>query len=231
MISKLHYITQEIVGKTHAQLAEEACQNGVRWVQLRLKNKSEEEWKTIAIETLAVCKKHGAKLIINDNVVLAKEIGADGVHLGKRDMSPVEARKILGSNFIIGGTANTFEDVKSHTAAGVDYIGLGPFRFTATKEKLSPVLGLQGYSTIMRQCRRVQISIPVIAIGGIIPEDVEEIIGTGIYGVAIAGAIANAENKSEVISKFNAVLRLPSMERNLTAGLSDVNSVTKTRVK
>src|ERR1700758_5408380 len=112
MILKLQYITQDVEGKSHMQLAEEACIAGVGWIQLRLKNKAEEEVKKIAIATQDVCIKNNARLIINDNVSLVKEIGADGVHLGKEDMNPVEARKILGNNFIIGGTANTFEDIK-----------------------------------------------------------------------------------------------------------------------
>lgn len=207
MISKLHYITQSAPEFTHAQLAEQACKAGVDWVQLRVKNKSSEEWKQIAIETLAVCKKHNAKLIINDNVSLAKEIGADGVHLGKEDLSTLEARKILGNNFIIGGTANTFEDIKIHAAAKVDYIGLGPFRFTSTKEKLSPVLGIEGYKTILQKCKNENILIPIIAIGGIIENDVEEILNTGVYGVAVSGAITHSKNKNETISNFNSVLK------------------------
>jgi len=202
MIAKLHYITQEVQGKTHQQLAEEACQVGATWVQLRVKNESAEEWKAIALETISICKKHQAKLIINDNVTLAKEIGADGVHLGKQDLSTLEARKILGTDFIIGGTANTFEDIKMHVAAKVDYIGLGPFKFTSTKEKLSPIVGLEGYKRIMKQCEEEGITIPIIAIGGITPHDVEEIINTGVYGVAIAGYINYAENKSKIVKEF-----------------------------
>jgi thiamine-phosphate pyrophosphorylase len=211
MISKLHYITQEIEGKTHAQLAEEACIAGVDWVQLRVKNKSYAEWKAIAIETLSVCRKHNAKLIINDNVELAKEINANGVHLGKEDISTAEARKLLGSNFIIGGTANTFEDIKLH-APNVDYIGLGPFRFTSTKEKLSPVLGIEGYTQIINKCRANNITTPIIAIGGITSNDVSTLLNSGVYGIAIASAITFSKDKRETISQFLAVLKLPSLE-------------------
>jgi thiamine-phosphate pyrophosphorylase len=214
MISKLHYITQDVEGKLHQQLAEEACASGVDWVQLRLKNKSESEWKKIAIEVLEICNKYNAKLIINDNVALAKEIGAHGVHLGKEDMSPVEARKILGNNFIIGGTANTFEDVKVLFAAGVNYIGLGPFRFTFTKEKLSPILGIEGYRSVIEKCKSENMHVPIIAIGGITIKDVSEIIQTGIYGVAVASAISNSTNKKNVVSEFNALLSRTSININ-----------------
>jgi thiamine-phosphate pyrophosphorylase len=206
MISKLQYITQDMPGKTHSQLAEEACAGGIDWVQLRLKNKTDEEIKKIAIETQNVCIKNNARLIINDNVALAKEIGADGVHLGKQDMHPVQARKILGDSFIIGGTANTFEDIKMLAEAGVDYIGLGPFRFTSTKEKLSPIVGIEGYKTIIAQCEAENIRIPVIAIGGINAGDVSEILETGIYGVAVASVISFSENKSQTIKDFKEIL-------------------------
>ncbi|MGZ3865727.1 MAG: thiamine phosphate synthase [Bacteroidia bacterium] len=202
MISKFQYITQEVEGKTHAQLAEEACIAGVDWIQLRVKNRSAEEWRKIAIETLSVCKKRNAKLIVNDNVLLAKEIVADGVHLGKDDMSSLDARKILGDKFMIGGTANTFEDIKKHVAAGVDYVGVGPFRFTTTKDKLSPILGLDGYKTIIEKCKADDISVPVIAIGGIMAEDVSEIIESGVYGVAVAGAITFANDKEQMVKEF-----------------------------
>jgi thiamine-phosphate pyrophosphorylase len=202
MISKLYYITQDVENASHVQLVEDACKAGVNWVQLRLKNKSYEDWKTIAEEALAICRKYNAKLIINDNVALVKEIGADGVHVGKQDMPVSKAREILGTDFIIGGTANTFEDVKLHAKSGADYIGLGPFRFTTTKDKLSPILGLEGYKAIVNRCKQENITVPIIAIGGITEEDVETLFTTGVYGVAVASAITHAENKKEMVKKF-----------------------------
>jgi thiamine-phosphate pyrophosphorylase len=202
MISKLHYITQELAGISHSKLAELACLAGVDWVQLRLKNKSYEEQLKIAALTKTVCTKYNAKLIINDNVQLAKEIKADGVHLGKADMSPAEAKEILGKDIIIGGTANTFDDIMYLSEAKVDYIGLGPFRFTSTKENLSPILGLDGYKTIIAKCIQNKIDIPIISIGGIKSEDVRSLIGTGVYGVAVSSAINLSERKNEVVKEF-----------------------------
>jgi len=206
MIAKLQYITQDLVSTTHARLAEEACKAGALWIQLRVKNTPCHEWKEIALQTQAICRQYGAKLIINDSMTLAKDIGADGVHLGKKDLSTLEARRILGKDFIIGGTANTFEDIQMHAEAGVDYIGLGPFRFTSTKNQLSPILGLGGYKIIIDRCRSTNINIPLIAIGGIQVNDVEEILRAGIYGVAVSGAITHADNKKKMIDEFNAVL-------------------------
>jgi thiamine-phosphate pyrophosphorylase len=199
-ISKLHYITQDnILGYTHVQLAEEVCMAGADWVQLRVKKKGHTEWLQIAEDTLKVCRKYNTKLIINDNVRIAKEINADGVHLGKGDMLPEAAREILGNNFIIGATANTFIDIENLADSGIDYIGLGPFRFTDTKEKLSPVLGLDRYSQILNACKEAGINIPIIAIGGILASDFKELFKTGIYGVALSSVVNKAEDKEAVM--------------------------------
>ncbi len=199
-ISNLHYIT------TDAQAAELACRGGVRWVQLRVKNLPAAEWRQRALDVQAVCRHHGATLIINDNPALAREIGADGVHLGQQDMPPAEARALLGSKFLIGGTANTFADIEGLVAAGVDYVGLGPFRFTVTKEKLSPILGLAGYAEILGQCRAADFAVPIIGIGGVGLADVAALLATGLHGVAVSGAIGSAANPAAAAGLFVAEL-------------------------
>jgi thiamine-phosphate pyrophosphorylase len=199
-ISRLQFITD------NAQAAELACRGGLRWVQLRAKNLPAAAWRQLARDVQAVCRHHGAALIINDNPALALEIGAAGVHLGQQDMPPAEARALLGPSFIIGGTANTFADIEKLVAAGVDYIGLGPFRFTATKEKLSPILGLSGYAELLAQCRAAGFTTPVVGIGGVALADVAALLATGLHGVAVAGAIAGADNPPEAARLFTAEL-------------------------
>jgi thiamine-phosphate pyrophosphorylase len=206
MISKLHFITQDHPVKTHQELVQAACRGGADWVQLRLKNKSASELKIISLEVLKICRTYDARLIINDHISLVKEIGADGVHLGKEDMSPILARKLLGINFIIGGTANTWPDIEKLHESSVDYIGLGPFRYTSTKEKLSPVLGLEGYKKLMSLCQINNITIPVIAIGGITTGDVAKILKTGIYGIALAGAVNNHSFPESAIQEFQELI-------------------------
>lgn len=196
IISKLHYLAAT------AQAAELACQGGVRWVQLRAKNLPAAEWRQRALATQAVCQHYGSTFIINDNPALALEIGADGVHLGQQDMPPAEARQLLGPAFIIGGTANTFTDVERLVAAGVDYIGLGPFRFTTTKEKLSPLLGLAGYAAVLAQCRAAGVAVPIVGIGGVELADVPALQVTGLHGVAVAGAIGDAANPTVAAKLF-----------------------------
>ena len=212
-IARLHYITQNLPNIPHWEQAEKACMGGVSWVQLRVKNTPYEQWKEIALKTQEVCERFNAKLIINDNFQLAYEIGADGVHLGKTDPSPVEARALLGDTFIIGGTANTIADIRALHEVGVNYIGCGPYRFTKTKENLSPIVGLEGYKALMKQCREEGLKLPIIGIGGIQLEDVHLLQSAGLYGVAVSSAINLAENPIEMASKFSP---LSSRESPLT---------------
>lgn len=175
-----------------------ALEGGCRWVQLRMKNATVDKIRPVALEAQRLCREAGATFIIDDHVALVKEIGADGVHLGKNDMPIDEARRILGPTYIIGGTANTFEDVLMHYHNGADYIGCGPFRFTTTKEKLSPVLGLEGYRDIVDRMREADLRnakgepLPIVAIGGITAEDIPAIMQTGVTGIALSGTVLRA---------------------------------------
>ena len=171
-----------------------ALEGGCRWIQLRMKDALDEEVRPIAIEAQKLCRAYGAKFIIDDRVALVRELGADGVHLGKNDMPIREARQILGPDYIIGGTANTFEDAKAHYEASANYIGCGPFRFTTTKQKLAPVLGLDGYRQIIQKMRAANITIPVVAIGGITKDDIPAILQTGITGIALSGTVLRADD-------------------------------------
>lgn len=179
-----------------------ALEGGCRWIQLRMKDTPDEEVRPVAIEALQMCRDVGATFIIDDRVELVKELGADGVHLGKNDMPISEARKVLGSAFIIGGTANTFEDVKAHYEASANYIGCGPFRFTTTKKNLSPVLGLEGYRHIVEQMEEANIHLPIVAIGGITAEDIPAIMQTEVTGIALSGTILHAEKPIDEMKKI-----------------------------
>lgn len=201
IISSLHYITQE-TADSHEENAKLACMAGVDWVQLRVKDKSLLDVEAIAKGVRHICDQYGATFIVNDYVDIAMAVDADGVHLGKEDMTPEEARADLGGSKIIGGTANTFEDIQRLTAMGVDYIGLGPFRFTSTKEKLSPILGLEGYREIKNQCQDHGIVTPIVAIGGITESDVRSIRLTGVHGVAVASLINLANNRKEKVERL-----------------------------
>lgn len=190
----LQFITHYTDNIDHLQSVKIALQGGCRWIQLRIKHVSVEEIRPIALQAQALCKEAGATFIIDDHVSLVKEIGADGVHLGKNDMPIDEARRILGAGFIIGGTANSFDDVLMHYNNGADYIGCGPFRFTTTKENLSPILGLKGYKEIVGRMKDAKINLPIVAIGGINAEDIPDLMKTGITGIALSGTVLRAKD-------------------------------------
>lgn len=182
-----------------------ALEGGCRWVQLRMKDASDDEIISTAKEVKKLCVEFQATFIVDDHVSLVKIIGADGVHLGKNDMPVDTARRILGKDCIIGATANTFDDVENAYNKGADYIGCGPFRFTTTKKNLSPVLGLEGYSEIVKQMKQSGINIPVVAIGGILKEDIPQIMQTGISGIALSGAVLNAQDP---VSEMKTILKI-----------------------
>lgn len=182
-----------------------ALEGGCRWVQLRMKDAPDDEIISTAKEVKKLCVEFQATFIVDDHVSLVKIIGADGVHLGKNDMPVDTARRILGKECIIGATANTFDDVENAYNKGADYIGCGPFRFTTTKKNLSPVLGLEGYSEIVKQMKQSGINIPVVAIGGILKEDIPQIMQTGISGIALSGAVLNAQDP---VSEMKTILKI-----------------------
>ena len=202
----LQFITHYNDKYTYLDSARLALEGGCKWVQLRMKEAKYDEIKEMALRMMPLCKAHGATFIIDDQVELVKEIGADGVHLGKNDMPIAEARKILGNDFIIGGTANTFSDVKMHYEAGASYIGCGPFRFTTTKKNLSPILGLEGYRSIVEHMKAEGINIPMVAIGGITYDDIQDIMMTGVDGIALSGTILNAAHPVDETRRINELI-------------------------
>lgn len=205
MIENLQYITQETEHLTHIDCVREACIAGIKWIQLRVKNKSDEDYLILAKEVKIICDLYDVKLIINDNVMVALLVNAYGIHLGKSDTNPTEARHLLGENTVIGGTANTLEDVITLINNKVDYIGLGPFLFTATKKNLSPVLGLEGYYKIVQKLTELKLKDkipPIIAIGGIKTEHVKDLMKTGIYGIAVSELLTNDFSKTPLLKEL-----------------------------
>lgn len=198
----LQFITHRTERYSYLQSAQMALEGGCKWIQLRMKDAPLEEVEAVALQLKPLCKEQEAILVLDDHVELAQKLEVDGVHLGKKDMPINEARQILGEAFIIGGTANTFEDAVQHYHAGADYLGIGPFRFTTTKKNLSPVLGLEGYASILSQMKEAHIELPVVAIGGINYEDIPDILATGVNGIALSGTILRAENPVEEVRRI-----------------------------
>ena len=197
----IQFITHYTEKYSYLDSVKLALEGGCKWIQLRMKDAAVDEIRPVAVKVQEMCRDYGATFIIDDHVDLVKELGADGVHLGKNDMPIDKARLILGKDFIIGGTANTFDDVRKHYVNGANYIGCGPFRFTTTKKGLAPVLGLEGYSNIIRKMRQAGIDLPVVAIGGITLEDIPQIMLTGVSGIALSGTVLRSENPVEEVRR------------------------------
>lgn len=202
-LGRLYFLTMDEGPIDHLQQIEAACSAGVRWIQLRMKEASDEEMLRVAFAAKEITGAHGCALIINDRVEIALAVDAHGVHLGKQDLAISEARVILGDDKIIGGTANTIEDIRSHYSQGADYIGLGPFRYTTTKKNLSPVLGLEGYRAIMRQMKQEELSIPVVAIGGILLKDAAALLEVGVHGIAFSGMLVHSTDRIGMVEMMN----------------------------
>jgi thiamine-phosphate pyrophosphorylase len=198
----LLFITHQTAKYDYLQSVEIALKGGCRQIQLRMKDATVLEVKAVARQAKALCDAFGADLYLNDYVEICLNVNATGVHLGKSDMSPLEARSILGDRYVIGGTANTFDDVVHLYKQGVNYIGLGPFRFTTTKKNLSPVLGLEGYRKIVNLCKENEVNLPILAIGGITIDDIPDIMLTGVSGIALSSTILTVENPVEETKKI-----------------------------
>lgn len=193
----LQFITHCTEQYGYVEGAVAALNGGCKWIQLRMKGATPEQVKEAAAQLKPLCKEHDAILLLDDYVEFVAELDVDGVHLGKNDMPIDEARKVLGEKYIIGGTANTFDDIVMHIKRGADYVGVGPFRYTETKQNLSPILGLEGYKNIVTQCKEAGIEIPIVAIGGIEIADLPALMATGISGIAVSGVILRAENPEQ----------------------------------
>lgn len=198
----LQFITNTNVSLPVTEQVKAVLEGGCRWIQIRMKDATDEEISAVVEAVKPLCLEHEAFLILNDRVELAKKLDVGGVHLGKEDMPASQARMKLGPAAVIGCTVNTFDDIKAVCALDIDYFGVGPYRETSTKKKLAPVLGIDGIRDIVMQMRRAEINIPVVAVGGIRLEDVPVLVQAGVNGIAVSGAIAGAGNPAEATRAF-----------------------------
>lgn len=205
-MAQLQFISHTTPRYSYLDSIRLALEGGCRWVQLRMKEATLDELRRTALAARELCRQAGATFIIDDHAELVAEVGADGVHLGKKDMPVDEARRLLGPYFLIGGTANTIDDVRALHAAGADYIGCGPFRFTTTKQGLSPILGLDGYRRILAAMREEGISLPLVAIGGIGFDDIPALLEAGCSGIALSGSVLRAVNPVAEMKKIVELL-------------------------
>ena len=201
MFNPIQYISQGDTPQEQLYHIASVLDGGQSWIQFRFKDTlSSIRWKT-AEQVKKLCLTYQATLIINDDVDLALAIEADGVHLGLQDLSIAQARQMLPHQ-IIGGTANTLEDVRQRVAEACDYIGLGPLRYTPTKKKLSPFLGFDGYQQLLTALTPEERRTPLVAIGGITLEDIPLLQQLGLSGIAVSNLLHQAPDPHQIIQQL-----------------------------
>lgn len=205
--NRLMFITQRTEKYTELDQVKMVIKGGCDWIQLRMKDNLNLEVAEAVARFILLKGGMDCTSCLNDNLEIALKAGFFAVHLGKNDMPLDEAWRMIikkgkADFYHVGATANTFEDILEADAHGATYVGLGPYRFTETKKNLSPVLGLEGYRKIMKQCEDAGVTIPIFAIGGIQLEDVDALMDTGIAGIAVSGAIVNAPNPEQETRRF-----------------------------
>lgn len=203
----LQYITNTDCRASVTEQIKGVLAGGCRWIQIRMKDASDEEISHVVGEVKPLCMEKDAFLILNDRVELAKSLDVGGVHLGKSDMLPSKARMILGPAATIGVTANTLDDILAVRSLDIDYIGLGPFADTRTKRNLAPILGLEGIRSLSAGMLEKEINIAHVAVGGIRKDDVVPLMETGINGIAVSGTIANSNDIKKATEEFLELLK------------------------
>lgn len=188
-------------GRRLIDVVRESLDGGVTMVQLREKTLEEGKFLEEAKELQALCRERGVPFLVNDNVEIAREMNADGVHVGQSDMEALDVRAILGPDKILGVSAQTVEQAVLAEKHGADYLGVGAVFPTGSKDDADDV----SYDTLKAICQAV--SIPVVAIGGITQQNVEKLAGSGICGVAVISAIYAAKDVKAAAADLKATVK------------------------
>ena len=202
-ISKFHYLTQDLPGRSHVEQTQIACKAGANWIQYRCFSKNDEALIAELHQVASICDDWGATLILTDHYHLLNQVDAQGVHLENMQAEFVSIRYKIGEEKTLGASANSIEDIQRiFSSDAVDYIGCGPFNLTTTKANDYPVLGLEGYKRLVETMEIREIDIPILAVGGIKIENTEDLLKTGIYGIAVSAAVNLAADPGETLKDF-----------------------------
>jgi len=202
-ISKLHYLTQDLPNRSHIDQAQNACEAGAKWVQYRCLTKNDEELLNEIDLIASICDDWGATLVITDHIHLLGQADIQGIHIEDMQADFKAIRSKISPDITLGASANTIDDIRRIAASGVvDYIGCGPFAATQTKPNDYPLLGIEGYKTICDLMQQEGISTPLLAVGGVTATDIDSLLQTGIYGVAVSAAVNLAPNPSAAFKEI-----------------------------
>ena len=201
-IEKLQFITHDIPQHTHVEQAQIACEAGAKWIQYRCLTKGDEELLADINAIASICDDWGATLIVTDHIHLKGKADIQGFHLEDMDADFVELRKQIGDEYTLGGSANTVENLIRLANEGADYAGFGPFSITKTKPNNASLIGYQGYAYAVEQLELQQINLPFLAVGGVTLADVDALLETEVYGIAVSSAINQAQDMYEAYKDF-----------------------------
>lgn len=205
-IEKLHFITNDIENLSHVEQANAACQAGAKWIQYRCLTKSDDALLRDINEISAICDDWGTTLIVTDHFHLAGRADIQGFHIEDMEADLSIIKQKLGDEYTLGGSANTLEGLTRLINEGADYLGFGPFSKTTTKPNDLPLLGTQGYIQLAYYLEQNNFDVPVLAVGGVGLADVENLMDTGIFGIAVSGAIVNANDIGEAYKNFKRLI-------------------------
>jgi thiamine-phosphate pyrophosphorylase len=198
-ISKFHYLTQDLPGRSHAEQVTIACEAGANWIQYRCLTKPDDELIDEINEIAPICDDWGTTLIITNHYHLLDRVDAQGVHIEDFDADLATIRVSIGDDKTLGASATNIERLIAIQKTGVvDYCGYGPFAYTDTKPNDKPLLGFEGYRELLKH----DIEIPVIAVGGVQLTDVEHLLEIGIYGIAVSAAVNLAIDPARALKEF-----------------------------
>ena len=202
-IGKLCLITDTVIQKkySHLQIAQMAIKGGADIIQLRDKTLPTGKLIEVAKKIAELCRKHNVLFIVNDRVDVVMASGADGVHLGKEDIPVKDARKLLGSRKIIGGTAHSLKEAKLREKEGADYVGFGHIYPTKSKYKPEKAKGTKLLAEVVKR-----VKIPVIAIGGISLNNIDDVKDTNVHGIAVIGSVLYSSTPVRVLKEFKKKL-------------------------
>lgn len=206
-IEKLHYITHDIPHLSHIDQAQQACEAGAKWIQYRCLSKTDEALLKDINAIAEICDDWGTTLIVTDHVHLNGKADIQGFHIEDMEADFVALRKLVGDDITLGGSANTVENLIRLAQEGADYAGYGPFAITETKPNNYCLLGIEGYQNLVKELKTQNIDLPVLAVGGIKIYDVEALMQSAIYGIAVSGAINFADDFEEAYQDFYTAIK------------------------
>lgn len=202
-VDKLHYLTKDLDDRSHAEQTLAACHGGAKWIQYRSLYKSDIELLEEINEIASICDDWGATLIITNHYHLLDKADVQGVHIEDTNADFLAIRRIIGEDKTLGVSAlNIDQIIRANNTVAVDYIGCGPFAVTHTKPNEFALWGYKGYADIIAKTKELDISIPLLAVGGITENDVKPLLETGVHGIAVSAAISEAEDITAAYKAF-----------------------------